>query len=163
MHHIWCIIFVLGGTVCGLNELPPTSSCIRGHIRRGAFLVHEACTLISNPPQSEEDYFNHGWGTKSGVVVPLKFCKPLPQDILGLCGCQSTCTTKQCKCVQTDRKCSLFCHGKATKTPCKRQWLSLKECHIQILYVILCPHNLQACIGLLMCTVPYTNIVPCTF
>ena len=30
----------------GLDCLPPTSSVIKGHIRRGAFLIHRACKLL---------------------------------------------------------------------------------------------------------------------
>ena len=30
----------------GINALPPTSSVVRGHIHRGAFLVHKAYNLL---------------------------------------------------------------------------------------------------------------------
>jgi len=32
----------------GIDSLPPTTSVIKGHIRRRAFLVHMACKLFAN-------------------------------------------------------------------------------------------------------------------
>src|SRR6266516_7873975 len=31
----------------GIDALPPTSSEMKGHIKRGAFLVHSVCTLLA--------------------------------------------------------------------------------------------------------------------
>jgi len=37
----------------GIDSLPPTSSVIKGHIRRGAFPVHRACKLLANIDEPE--------------------------------------------------------------------------------------------------------------
>jgi hypothetical protein len=37
----------------GIDALPPTSSVIRGHIHRGAFLVHGACQLLATANERE--------------------------------------------------------------------------------------------------------------
>jgi len=46
----------------GLDCLPPTSSVIKGHIRRGAFLIHRACKLLINTdgPETRLAPVTHG-------------------------------------------------------------------------------------------------------
>ena len=47
---------IYSNSAAGLENLPPTSSVIRGHILRGAFLVNKACTLLGNSNHEQEDY-----------------------------------------------------------------------------------------------------------
>ena len=62
----------------GIDALPPTSSVIRGHIKRGAFLVHRACHLLATAKEPEERLapLEHGWEDHSGTLLPSKCLKP---------------------------------------------------------------------------------------
>ena len=118
-----CILFrVLGAVVYGLDELPPTGSQIRGHIHRACDLIYDANHLISEPADafSAQQKLLHGWENKNGLLVPTKYLKPLPENILFTCGCATTCDTKRCKCFNNDLRCVPYCHGKLTVTACKR-------------------------------------------
>ena len=45
----------------GIDTLPPTSSVIRGHIKRGAYLVHQACRLLSNIKNFDRQSYAKTW------------------------------------------------------------------------------------------------------
>ena len=56
----------------GIDSLPPTSSVIRGHIKRGAFLVHRACHLLDTAKEQEARLapIEHGWEEHFGTLLP---------------------------------------------------------------------------------------------
>ena len=90
-----------------LNELPPTSSVICGHIRRCFFVIRNAITLLeTNVTMDPQDF---GWTNVSGVLVPERFLRHLPADILVLCQCTGKCNSR-CKCRSSDSNCVHFCH-----------------------------------------------------
>ena len=51
----------IGGET-GIDSLPPTSSAIRGHIHRGAFLIYKACNLLNKIDAyiMDAEPLNHG-------------------------------------------------------------------------------------------------------
>ena len=101
----------------GIDGLPPTSSVIRGHIRRGAFCLRHKRSLISVTEKDSESPEENEWHTVFGMCLPKKNLSPLPEDLIATCNCGSDCTTKRCKCLKTDHRCVIFCHGKK-ETPC---------------------------------------------
>ena len=85
--------------LAGIDSLPPTSSVVQGHIRRAAFLVHKACTLLLAYSQQREDYLKplkHGWAQHFGVLIPSTFMRSLPTALLTLCKCNEKCDTLHC-------------------------------------------------------------------
>ena len=65
----------------GIDALPPTSSEIRGHIERGAFLVHRACQLLAtaNEREARLQPLQHGWEEHFDALIPSKCMNPLPR------------------------------------------------------------------------------------
>ena len=61
-------------TSFGIDTLPPTTSVIRGHIQRAAFLVHSACTLLTTAKErrEREEPLKHGWEENFGALLPSK-------------------------------------------------------------------------------------------
>ena len=106
----------------GIDALPPTSSVIRGHIKRGAFLVHRACHLLATAKEPEERLapLEHGWEDHSGTLLPSKCLKPLPSSLLTVCKCTGKCDTPRCGCRAAGVPCIIFCHGKQENTFKKR-------------------------------------------
>lgn len=105
----------------GIDFLHPTSSVIKGHIRRGAFLVHRACKLLANidEPETQQAPVTHGgWEEHLGKLLPSKCLKPLPQSahIVQVYRkvCHSTLSLLCCGVL-----CVTFCHGKADTLPCE--------------------------------------------
>ena len=52
-------IMVKKGKAIGLDQLPPTSSVIRGHIQRAYFDIRNYITPLEDPPQL--DPLDFGW------------------------------------------------------------------------------------------------------
>ena len=102
----------------GIDALPPTSSVIRGHIHRGAFLVHRACQLLATDNEREARLVpvEHGWEDHDGTLLPSKCLKPLPLGLLIMCKCAGKCDTRRCACRAAGVLCVIFCHGKADKS-----------------------------------------------
>ncbi|KAH3719892.1 hypothetical protein DPMN_062776 [Dreissena polymorpha] len=74
----------------GLDCLPPTSSVIKGHIRRGAFLIHRACKQLINSdgPETQLAPVTLGrWEKHLCMLLPTKCLKPLPRSLLILRKC----------------------------------------------------------------------------
>jgi hypothetical protein len=118
----------------GIDALPPTSSEIRGHIQRGAFLVRRACQLLAtaNEREARLQPLQHGWEEHFGAVLPSKCLNPLPRSLLTICKCAGKCNTRRCGCRSAAIFCVKFCHGKAEKSSCKNLQLKLP-----------CPHPRQ--------------------
>jgi hypothetical protein len=91
-----------------LNELPPTSSTICGHIRRCFYVIRNAITLLEARHNSldPEDF---GWSKEAGVLTPVRFLNPLPPELLMTCQCAGKCDSR-CKCTSNGVSCVLFCH-----------------------------------------------------
>ena len=73
----------------GIDALPLTSSVIRGHIQRGAFLVLRACHLFETAKElmARLGPLEHGWEEHFGTLLPSKGLKPLPPSLLTVCKC----------------------------------------------------------------------------
>ena len=84
----------------GIDALPPTSSVIRGHIQRGAFLVHRAFHLFetAKEPMARLGPLEHGWEEHFGTLLLSKGLKPLPPSQPTVCKCVGNCETRQCSC-----------------------------------------------------------------
>ncbi|KAH3894675.1 hypothetical protein DPMN_018832 [Dreissena polymorpha] len=96
----------------GLDCLPPTSSVIKGHILRGAFLIHRAFKLLINidgPETRLAPVIHGGWE---------ECLKPLPRSLLILCKCTGKCDTRRCPCRAAGVLCFTFCHGKVDNYSC---------------------------------------------
>ena len=104
----------------GIDALPPRSSVIRGHIRRGAFLVHRACQLLETADKFNEklELVEHGWEEHFGILLPSKCLKPLPPSLLTICKCAGKCDTRRCGCFAAGVRCVIFCHGKMDNSSC---------------------------------------------
>ncbi|KAL8622995.1 hypothetical protein ACOMHN_027116 [Nucella lapillus] len=105
----------------GIDSLPPTSSVIRGHIHRGAFLVHKACHLLGAAREDCLETLEHGWEQHFGTRLPSKCMKPLPPTLITICKCAGKCDTRRCGCCSAGVCCITFCHGKADNSPCSNQ------------------------------------------
>ena len=92
-----------------LNELPPTSAVIRGHIRRCFYLIRNVVTLLETR-QTGLDPEDFGWTTTNGVLCPTTFMHRLSPELLVVCSCSGKCDTRRCKCKASDVRCVLFCH-----------------------------------------------------
>ena len=105
----------------GIDALPPTSSEIRGHIQRGAFLVHRACQLLAtnNERGAELEPLHHGWKEHFGALLPSKCLLPLPRSLLTICKCAGKCNTLRCGCRAASNFCVIYCHGKTKNSSCK--------------------------------------------
>ena len=102
----------------GIDTLPPTSSVIRGHIKRGAYLVHQACTLLSNTQTFDSNAMQkYGWSEHLGMLLPTKCLNPLPCELLIVCKCSGRCNTRRCRCRDKKARCTVFCHSKSSE-PC---------------------------------------------
>ena len=96
-----------------LNMLPPTSAVMRGHILRGFYLIRKAVSLLDDDP-IEMNPVDFGWNGETGILLPSKFLKPLPNVLRTTCKCTSDCA-KRCKCKAANLKCVVFCHNKINK------------------------------------------------
>ena len=117
----------------GIDALPSTSTEIRGHIQRGAFLVHRACQLLTtaNEREARLQPLQHGWGEHFGALLPSKCLKvkPLPRSLLTICKCAGKCDTRRCGCRSAAISCVIFCHRKAENSSCKNLQLKLVCTH----------------------------------
>ena len=111
---------VYTSSVCRIDQLPPTSSSVRGHIHRAGYLVHQSCTLLTQglEPCNALGVLDHGWEERFGVLLPSKSLQPLPESVLGTCKCTGKCDTRRCTCRGADVKCVMFCHGKNENHRC---------------------------------------------
>lgn len=85
----------------GLDSLPPTSSVIKGHIHRGAYLAYNACHLLEtadcqNSESLEQE--EYGWEKRFRTLLPSKCMKPLKPEIIIICKCVGNCNTQRCGC-----------------------------------------------------------------
>ena len=88
--------------IIGLDQFPPTSSVICGHLRRCYYAVRNAITLLGdNPLLDARDY---GWEECDGVMVPAKCMNKLPEKMVKLCGCEGKCETNRCSCKKGEMK-----------------------------------------------------------
>ena len=102
------------GGAAGIDSLPPTSSVIRGHIHRGAFLIYKACNLlnISDAHIMDAEPLNHGWDERFGTILPSQCMKTFKDSIRKICNCAGKCETMKCGCSSAEVRCTMFCHGK---------------------------------------------------
>ena len=98
----------------GIDALPPTSSEIRGHIHRGAFLVNRACRLLAtdNEREASLEPGEHKWEEHFGTLLHTKCMKRLPQNVVAIGRCAGKCDTQRYGCRSAGVTCVIFCHGK---------------------------------------------------
>jgi len=101
-----------GSVVKALDNLPPTSSVIRGHLTRSFYVIRNVLTLLDVLQPAGLDPCDYGWEHKSGFLIPKQYLLPMPANILVTCNCAKHCTTRQCKCRTEEKICTEFCHKK---------------------------------------------------
>ena len=102
----------------GIDGLPPTSSVVKSHIRRGAFSLRHKCSIIGAERNFQQNSAaDNGWGVVFGVYLPEKNLRFIPDRLIATCNCGSDCTTRRCKCFKEIMDCVIFCHGKR-RSPC---------------------------------------------
>ena len=105
-----------------LDCLPPTSSVIRGHIQRAAYLIRQACLLLDlTNDDRPDDPVENGWINEFGMLLPAKCLKPLPEKVLKSCKCEGTCESKRCTCKAAGVRCIIYCHGKDISVKCNNK------------------------------------------
>ena len=98
------------GNLC---ELPPTSSVVRGHIKRCWYSVRLSLNLLGNQNHHETRPEAYGWDLSDGFMKPDKCMLYLPSKYVAICSCKGTCASNQCKCRKLGVKCVFYCHGPA--------------------------------------------------
>ena len=75
-----------GSSRAGIDARPPTTSEIRGHIHRGAFLVNRACRLLAtyNEREPRLEPVKHEWEEHFSTLLPSKCMKRLPQNVIAI-------------------------------------------------------------------------------
>ena len=104
----------------GIDALPPTSSEIRGHILRGAFLVNRACQLLAtdNEREASLEPVEHEWEEHFGTLLHTKCMKRLPHNVVAIYRCAGKCDTQRYGCRSAGVTCVIFCHGKKDNSSC---------------------------------------------
>ena len=79
-----------------LNELPPTSSTIRGHLLRSHYFVHLFSNILGSCSKIIEPA-NYGWIIENELLVPTKHFATVPSYLTTKCRFKKGCT-KNCGC-----------------------------------------------------------------
>ena len=74
-------------TVVSLDKLPPTSSVIKEHLKRGFAVIRRTLTLLDENRVPFNPVGN-GWYIENEKLFPSKGLKEFPADLLVLCGCK---------------------------------------------------------------------------
>ena len=64
-------------TITGLDQFPPTSSVIRGHLRRCYYTILNEIPLHGD--NSHLNPLDFSWSESDGVMVPTKCLNKLPE------------------------------------------------------------------------------------
>ena len=106
----------LSKSVIPLDAYPPTSSVMRGHLRRCFYEVKTALTLLADPPNL--DPLDFGWEELDGIMVPHKCLNEMDEKLTKVCGCGGKCNTNVCSCKKSKVKCTVYCHKIDANLPC---------------------------------------------
>ena len=99
--YLICFVWNTTFVVYKVNDLPPTSSVIKGHFRRNVFSLQHKCSKKTN-------------GTSFLECTYLKKdCVLLPDRIFATCNCGSDWTTKRRMFFEVQEPCLIFCLGKS--------------------------------------------------
>ena len=89
-----------------LSELPPTSSCIHGHLRRCHYVVRLSTNLLIGR-EIIMDPTRYGWKRIGDVLFANKSFVLIPKEYFITCSCKAC--TKNCACRTLDVSCTEFC------------------------------------------------------
>ena len=95
-----------------LDSLPPTSSSVYSHIKRGHHIIRNVANLLSD--YIETDPTLKGWYCENDILLPDMNLKPLPHNITVQCNCDGKCFNKRCACNKEGQLCTIFCHKNCT-------------------------------------------------
>ena len=95
-------------TVVSLDKLPPTSSAIKEHLKRGFAVIRRTLTLLGEN-RAPFNPAGCGWYIKNERLLPSKGVKEFSSDLLVLCGCNRKCRGR-CKCFVAGQVFTRFCH-----------------------------------------------------
>ena len=104
--------YVINSTPKPLQNLPPTSCVIHGHIYRAYYVIKKIINLL-NDPNLYLDPLSHCWINDNGMLIPEKCINPLPYEYSVICKCTGNCKTKTCVCKRNIKNCVVFCHKKS--------------------------------------------------
>ena len=96
-------------TVVALDQLPPTSSVIREHLKRAFFVIRNDVNSLHSA-RTALDPINYGWSIQDNYLLPNKSLHPLPERVIVLCRCNGKCTNTRCSCFKESQLCVIYCH-----------------------------------------------------
>ena len=94
-----------------IHLLPPTSDCLRQHVKRSAYQAAIwKCALKAKPEIPSPD--GHGWKVSpTNLEIVWSTIPPAPQAILDFmkCTCKSNCSSQRYGCRKNNLKCTKAC------------------------------------------------------
>ena len=79
----------------GIDGLPPTTSVIKGHLRRGAFSLQRKSSIIALTSSPEQELPEHNeWSIEFGMYLPKKNLRSLPDKLTATCNCGTDCKNR---------------------------------------------------------------------
>ena len=89
-----------------IEDLPPTSYAILGHIKRAYYTCHVMLTCLDGKIHLDPQQF--GYEAKDGLLVASKFQRLIPDRLVQYCSCLK-CSTVRCYCRKSGVPCCIFC------------------------------------------------------
>ena len=86
-----------------INNLPPTSSSLKGHLLRCHYFAN-MCLSLLNFRDFNLLPTNYGWSYLNGMLTADKNLSIMPAEFLTKCGCKKSCT-KNCGCERRGMTC----------------------------------------------------------
>ena len=88
-----------------VGKLPPTSNAIHSHILRAHYATYTLLNCLSTLSLDPKMY---GFDEVDGMLLPSKFQRLVPDDLILYCNCVK-CSTKGCLCRSKSAPCCKFC------------------------------------------------------
>ena len=88
-----------------VDNLPPTSHLLRGHILRAFYATHIQIHCLDS---QSIDPVLYGFEESDGLLLPSKNSRVCPDDLIDSCRCLK-CATVHCTCRKSLMPCCLFC------------------------------------------------------
>ena len=89
-------------------NLAPTSYSIQGHLERCFYFFHLASSLLFSGHEIRSP-LNYGWKLSSGILMPCKYYRDIPDSYVVTCSCKKGCQ-KACGCNKFDQICTEYCN-----------------------------------------------------
>ena len=89
-----------------IQDLPPSSECLLGHLRRCHYFIRLCITLLK-PDLLCRKPTSFGWMCQGSTLYPVKYFLQMPTDYFITCGC--TACTRKCSWRYSDVECTEYC------------------------------------------------------